>query len=117
MNITQEATEMYEMCTAMQKYEEEIAQRAIDDFAELLRTLRESGREADFDRVIEDHGYRERLLKEYSNIDPNGTTWTELQEQLYTADEIEQSRKRVAAVEPDAAAGDTKVASDTRKNA
>ena len=99
---------MDKMCTAMQKYEEEIAQRAIDDFAELLRTLRESGREDDFDRAMEDQEYRERLLKEYSNIDPNGITWTELQEQLYTQAEIEESRRRVAA-------GDT-VASETRKN-
>ena len=51
------------------------------------------------------------------NMDPNGSTWAELQKQIFTPDEIEQSRKRVAAVEPDAAAGDTKVASDTRKNA
>ena len=49
------------------------------------------------------------------NMDPNGSTWAELQKQLYTADEIEQSRRRVAAVEPDAAAGDT-VTSGTRKN-
>lgn len=49
------------------------------------------------------------------NVDPNGSTWAELQKQLYTADEIEQSRRRVAAVEPDAAAGDT-VTSGTRKN-
>lgn len=107
---------MDKMCTTMQKYEEEVAQRAIDDFAELLRTLRESGREDDFEKVIEDREYRERLLKEFSNIDPNGTTWAELQEQLYTPDEIEESRRRVAAVEPDAAAGDSEVASGTRKN-
>lgn len=49
------------------------------------------------------------------SMDPNGITWTELQKQLYTQDEIEQSRRRVAAVEPQAAAGDT-VASATRKN-
>ena len=49
------------------------------------------------------------------NMDPNGSTWAELQKQLYTADEIEQSRRRVAAVEPDATAGDT-VASGARKN-
>lgn len=42
------------------------------------------------------------------NVDPNGSTWAELQKQLYTADEIEESRRRVAA-------GDT-VASGTRKN-
>ena len=96
---------MDEMCTAMQEYKEEITQRAIDDFAELLRTLRESGREDDFDRAIEDQEYRESLLQEYSNIDPNGTTWTELQKQIFTPDEIEQSRGRVAAVEPDVAAG------------
>ena len=49
------------------------------------------------------------------NMDPNGITWTELQKQLYTPDEIEQSRKRVAEVEPQAAAGDS-IASGTRKN-
>ena len=49
------------------------------------------------------------------NMDPNGTKWAELQKQLYTADEIEQSRRRVAEVEPQAAAGDT-VTSGTRKN-
>lgn len=49
------------------------------------------------------------------NMDPNGITWTELQKQLYTPDEIEQSRRRVAAVKPQAAAGDT-VASGARKN-
>lgn len=48
-------------------------------------------------------------------MDPNGSTWAELQKQLYTPDEIEQSRRRVAAVEPGAAAGDS-VASGTRKN-
>ena len=50
------------------------------------------------------------------NMDPNGIKWAELQKQLYTPDEIEQSRRRVAAVEPDAAAGDSEVASGTRKN-
>lgn len=49
------------------------------------------------------------------NMDPNGITWTELQKQLYTQTEIEESRRRVAAVEPDAAAGDI-VTSGTRKN-
>lgn len=49
------------------------------------------------------------------NMNPNGITWAELQKQLYTADEIEQSRKRVAAVEPQAAAGDS-VTSGMRKN-
>mgnify|MGYP004538013295 CR=1 FL=1 len=49
------------------------------------------------------------------NMDPNGSTWAELQKQLYTQTEIEESRRRVAAVEPQAAAGDT-VASATRKN-
>ena len=49
------------------------------------------------------------------NMDPNRITWTELQKQLHTQTEIEESRRRVAAVEPDAAAGDT-VASVTRKN-
>lgn len=48
------------------------------------------------------------------NMDSNGITWTELQKQLYTPDEIEQSQKRVAAVKPQAAAGDS-VASETRK--
>lgn len=43
-----------------------------------------------------------------------GITWTELQKQLYTPDEIEESRRRVAAVEPDAAAGDS-IASGIRK--
>ena len=47
-------------------------------------------------------------------MDPNGTTWNELEKQLFTEDEIEQSRKRVAAVEPQAAAGDSQVTSDTR---
>ena len=50
------------------------------------------------------------------NMDPNGSTWVELQKQLYTPDEIEESRRRVAAVEPDAVAGDSEVASGTRKN-
>ena len=49
------------------------------------------------------------------NMDPNGSTWAELQKQLYTQTEIEESRRRVAAVEPDVAAGDS-VASGTRKN-
>lgn len=49
------------------------------------------------------------------NMNPNGITWAELQKQLYTQDEIEQSRRRVAAVEPQAAAGNS-VASATRKN-
>ena len=49
------------------------------------------------------------------NMDPNGITWAELQEQLYTPAEIEESRRRVAAVEPDVAAGDI-VTSGTRKN-
>ena len=49
------------------------------------------------------------------NTDPNGITCTELQKQLYTQTEIEESRRRVAAVEPDVAAGDS-VASETRKN-
>ena len=40
------------------------------------------------------------------NVNPDGITWAELQKQLYTADEIEQSRKRVAEVELQAAAGD-----------
>lgn len=48
-------------------------------------------------------------------MDPNGIAWNELQKQLYTQAEIEESRRRVAAVEPDAAAGDS-VASETRKN-
>ena len=50
------------------------------------------------------------------NMDPNGSTWAELQKQLYTQAEIEESRRRVAAVEPQAAAGDSEVASGTRKN-
>ena len=49
------------------------------------------------------------------NMDPNGITWTELQKQLYTHTEIEESRRRVAAVEPDVAAGDS-IASGIRKN-
>ena len=49
------------------------------------------------------------------NVNPNGITWDELQKQLYTQTEIEESRRRVAAIEPQAAAGDT-VASGTRKN-
>lgn len=49
------------------------------------------------------------------NMDPNGIKWAELQKQLYTPDEIEQSRRRVAAVEPDVAAGDS-IASGIRKN-
>ena len=49
------------------------------------------------------------------NMDPNGSTWAELQKQIFTPDEIEQSQKRVAAVKPQAAAGDS-VASETRKN-
>jgi len=50
------------------------------------------------------------------NMDPNGITWTELQKQIFTPDEIEESRRRVATVEPDTAAGDSQVASVTRKN-
>ena len=106
---------MDEMCTAMKEYEEEIAQKAMDSFAELLRTLRESGRQDDFERAINDPEYRKQLLKEYDNIDPKGITWTELQKQLYTPDEIEQSRKRVAAVETGAAAGDS-IVSGTQKS-
>ena len=49
------------------------------------------------------------------NVDPNGIKWAELQKQLYTPDEIEQSRRRGAAVEPDVAAGDS-IASGIRKN-
>lgn len=49
------------------------------------------------------------------NMDPNGITWTELQKQLHTQTEIEESRRRVAVVGPQAAAGDT-VTSGTRKN-
>lgn len=108
---------MDEMCTAMKEYEAEIAQKAMDSFAKLLRMLRKDGRKDDFERAIENQEYRKKLLEEYNNIDPNGITWKELQEKLYTADEIEQSRKRVAAVEPGAAAGDFQSMSDTRKNA
>ena len=50
------------------------------------------------------------------NMNPNGITWAELQKQIFTPDEIEESRRRVAAVEPDTAAGDSEVASGTRKN-
>lgn len=51
------------------------------------------------------------------NMDPNGSTWAELQKQLYAQTEIEESRRRVAAVKPQAAAGDFQVTSGTRKNA
>lgn len=56
---------MDEMCTAMKEYEEKNTRKAMDDFAELLQALRKSGRNDDFDKVIEDQKYREKLLKEY----------------------------------------------------
>lgn len=56
---------MDKMCTAMEEYEIEIAQKAMDDFAGLLRTLRKSGRKDDFERAINDQEYREKLLEEY----------------------------------------------------
>ena len=56
---------MDKMCTAMEEYEIEVAQKAMDNFAELLQTLRESGRQDDFDKVIENQEYREKLLEEY----------------------------------------------------
>lgn len=56
---------MDQMCTAMEEYEAEIAQKAMDNFAELLKQLRESGRQDDFERVINDQEYREKLLEEY----------------------------------------------------
>lgn len=49
-------------------------------------------------------------------MDPNGSTWAELQKQIFTPDEIEESRRRVAAVKPDAAAEDSQVTSGMRKN-
>lgn len=56
---------MDEMCTAMKEYEAEIAQRAMDNFAELLKELKKPSRKDDFERAIEDQEYREKLLKEY----------------------------------------------------
>lgn len=71
-----------------------------------------------YDIMGYNQGYQSELegIGMSKNVDPNGSTWAELQKQLYSPDEIEQSRKRVSAVKPQAAAGEPKVASGTRKN-
>ena len=56
---------MDRMCMAMKEYEGKITRKAMDNFAELLKELKKSGRQNDFERVIEDQEYREKLLDEY----------------------------------------------------